>query len=110
MSSVSNVVRTKTSPIDSAQVFVILFGVGTSETEGIYSLRALSGDDGLPQDTIIAFECEDDAVRCVHKQSLQSLLVMAATQSCCEFSRLTRVALMHDVHCGFRTDACDCAP
>ena len=46
-----------------AQVFVILFGVGTSDTEGIYSLRALSGDDGLPQDTIIAFECEDDAVR-----------------------------------------------
>ena len=47
----------------TVQVFVILFGVGTSETEGIYSLRALSGDDGLPQDTIIAFECEDDAVR-----------------------------------------------
>ncbi len=50
-------------PLPSSQVFVILFGVGTSDTEGIYSLRALSGDDGLPQDTIIAFECEDDAVR-----------------------------------------------
>ena len=50
-------------PLPSVQVFVILFGVGTSDTEGIYSLRALSGDDGLPQDTIIAFECEDDAVR-----------------------------------------------
>ena len=51
------------SPLPPVQVFVILFGVGTSDTEGIYSLRALSGDDGLPQDTIIAFECEDDAVR-----------------------------------------------
>ncbi len=58
----------------SVQVFVILFGVGTSETEGIYSLRALSGDDGLPQDTIIAFECEDDAVRCVRKYSHPRLL------------------------------------
>lgn len=45
------------------QVFVILFGVDSSETEGIYSLRAMSRDDGLPQDTIIAFEFEDDALR-----------------------------------------------
>ena len=58
----------------SGQVFVILFGVGTSETEGIYSLRALSGDDGLPQDTIIAFECEDDAMRCV-RRALTSVLL-----------------------------------
>lgn len=42
------------------QVFVILFGVGEMDTEGIYSLRAF-GDDGLPQETIIAFETEEDA-------------------------------------------------
>lgn len=42
------------------QVFVILFGVGERDTEGIYSLRAF-GDDGLPQETIIAFETEEDA-------------------------------------------------
>ena len=47
-----------------AQVHVILFGVGDFETEGIYSLRALRREDNLPQDTIIAFEDDDDAERC----------------------------------------------
>lgn len=45
------------------QVFVILFGVGKTETEGIYSLRAVTGSDGLPVDTIIAFESSEDAER-----------------------------------------------
>jgi len=45
-----------------SEVFVILFGVGQREMEGIYSLRALSGE-GLPQETIIAFESEEDAER-----------------------------------------------
>lgn len=44
------------------QVYVILFGVGQKDTEGIYSLRAFN-DDGLPQETIIVFEAEDDAAR-----------------------------------------------
>jgi Protein of unknown function (DUF3110) len=44
------------------QVYVILFGVGQKDTEGIYSLRALS-NDGLTQETIIAFESEEDAER-----------------------------------------------
>ncbi|GIM12826.1 hypothetical protein Vretimale_16056 [Volvox reticuliferus] len=44
------------------QVFVILFGVGERETEGIYSLRAFS-NDGSPHETIIAFECEEEAQR-----------------------------------------------
>lgn len=44
------------------QVFVILFGVGERDQEGIYSLRALS-QDGLPRETIIAFESEEDAQR-----------------------------------------------
>lgn len=48
---------------DLDQVYVILFGVGSSDTEGIYSLRALSRDDALPQDTIIAFEDAEDAER-----------------------------------------------
>jgi hypothetical protein len=39
----------------AAQVYVILFGVGERDTEGIYSLRAF-GDDGLPIETIIIFE------------------------------------------------------
>jgi hypothetical protein len=43
-------------------VNVILFGVGERETEGIYSLRGAS-DDGLPQETIIAFEDDEDAQR-----------------------------------------------
>lgn len=46
------------------QVYVILFGVGSTDTEGIYSLRVMSRDDGLPQDTIIAFSCKEDADRC----------------------------------------------
>jgi hypothetical protein len=48
---------------DLSQVYVILFGVGSTDTEGIYSLRVMSRDDGLPQDTIIAFSCEEDADR-----------------------------------------------
>jgi Protein of unknown function (DUF3110) len=47
-----------------SQVYVILFGVGSTDTEGIYSLRVMSRDDGLPQDTIIAFSCKEDADRC----------------------------------------------
>ena len=42
---------------------MILFGVRDTETEGIYSLRAMTGLDGLPQDTIVAFEDEEDAER-----------------------------------------------
>lgn len=45
------------------QVYVILFGVGKSETEGIYSLRAMSRADGTPKDTIVAFEDLEDAQR-----------------------------------------------
>jgi hypothetical protein len=45
------------------EVYVLLFGVGQKDTEGIYSLRAVS-DDGLPTETIIAFENMDDAIRC----------------------------------------------
>lgn len=48
---------------DLSQVYVILFGVGSTDTEGIYSLRVMSRDDGLPQDTIIAFSCKEDADR-----------------------------------------------
>lgn len=44
------------------QVYVILFGLDNSQQEGIYSLRAL-GPDGMPQDTIIAFQSRDDADR-----------------------------------------------
>jgi hypothetical protein len=45
------------------QVYVILFGVGQKHTsEGIYSLRGLT-PEGLPLETIIAFECEEDAER-----------------------------------------------
>jgi hypothetical protein len=44
------------------EVYVLLFGVGQKDTEGIYSLRAVS-DEGLPTETIIAFEDMEDAVR-----------------------------------------------
>ncbi|KAK9817727.1 hypothetical protein WJX72_001284 [[Myrmecia] bisecta] len=47
----------------TSNVFVILFGVGEAETEGIYSLRAMSREEELPQDTIIAFAEEEDAER-----------------------------------------------
>ena len=46
-----------------AQVYVILFGVGSTDTEGIYSLRVMSREEGLPQDTIIAFSTKEDAER-----------------------------------------------
>jgi hypothetical protein len=48
---------------DLSQVYVILFGVGSTDTEGIYSLRVMSRDDGLPQDTIVAFSSKEDAER-----------------------------------------------
>lgn len=48
---------------ERSRCYVILFGVGRAETEGIYSLRAVAKDDGLPVDTIVAFENEDDALR-----------------------------------------------
>ena len=38
------------------QVYVILFGVGERDTEGIYSLRAFDKESGLPNETIILFE------------------------------------------------------
>lgn len=47
-----------------ATVYVILFGVGRADTEGIYSLRGAHPDDAaLAHDTVVAFECEDDAAR-----------------------------------------------
>ena len=49
-----------------AQVYVLLFGVGEAETEGIYSLRAMSREEGLPQDTIVAFQDLEDAERCAY--------------------------------------------
>lgn len=48
---------------EHGKIYVILFGVGSSDTEGIYSLRVVEHDDGLPVDTIVAFEFEDDALR-----------------------------------------------
>jgi len=45
------------------QVYILLFGVGAFETEGIYSMRAVMKNDGLPIDTIIAFESQEDAER-----------------------------------------------
>ena len=50
------------------QVWVLLFGVGQRDTEGIYSLRAMSGDTGVLQDTIIAFEDAEDAERSAASQ------------------------------------------
>lgn len=57
------------------QVFVLLFGVGEAETEGIYSLRAMSREEGLPQDTIVAFEDLEDAERSapVHFVSIRAV-------------------------------------
>eukprot|EP00891_Asterochloris_glomerata_P005461 jgi/Astpho2/5461/Aster-08000 len=46
-----------------AEVHVILFGVDSGDAEGIYSLRALTDDDTVPTDTIVAFECLQDAER-----------------------------------------------
>ena len=48
------------------QVYILLFGVGHYETEGIYSMRAVMSHDGLPIDTIIAFESQEDAERSDH--------------------------------------------
>lgn len=59
----TNVDKDSSTSKDHGKIFVILFGVGSSDTEGIYSLRAVEQDDGLPVDTIVAFENEDDALR-----------------------------------------------
>lgn len=64
------------------EVFVILFGVGQSETEGIYSLRA-ANDDGMPTETIIAFESEDDAQRyAVHLEATMLPMMEHAPMVC----------------------------
>lgn len=45
------------------EVFVILFGTdGSAESQGIYSLRT-PGPEGLPCETIVAFESRTDALR-----------------------------------------------
>lgn len=53
-------------PSDTSQCYVILFGMGSEETEGIYTLRTVDcGNDGEPVnvDTVVAFENEIDAQR-----------------------------------------------
>jgi len=50
-------------PAPPLQVFVILFGTdGSAESQGIYSLRT-PGPEGLPCETIVAFESRTDALR-----------------------------------------------
>ncbi len=50
------------APIDP-QVFVIMFGAdGTAESEGLYSLST-PGPEGLPCETVVAFESRGDAMR-----------------------------------------------
>lgn len=47
-----------------SQVHVLLFSTGAGDSqEGIYSLRATAGQDGLPRETVIVFEDCEDAVR-----------------------------------------------
>ena len=48
---------------DGCRCMSYSFGVGKTETEGIYSLRAVSRADGIPKDTIVAFEDIEDAQR-----------------------------------------------
>lgn len=55
--------------LPNLQVYILLFGVGRFETEGIYSMRAVMNNEGLPIDTIIAFESQEDAERwALHSQ------------------------------------------
>ena len=65
---------------------MILFGVGKTDTEGIYSLRAVTGNDGLPVDTIIAFESSDDAERCCPDFPDQPLCSHTQYHHCCRSS------------------------
>ncbi|KAK9865532.1 hypothetical protein WJX84_010377 [Apatococcus fuscideae] len=48
---------------DLNQVYVIIYVEGGADTEGIYSLRTDPESNGLPQDTIVAFESMTDAER-----------------------------------------------
>lgn len=50
---------------DQMHCFVILFGMGSEETEGIYTLRTVEYDDGdvVNVDTVVAFASEVDAQR-----------------------------------------------
>lgn len=48
---------------DLNQVYVIIYVEGGADTEGIYSLRTDHDSNGLPQDTIVAFESLTDAER-----------------------------------------------
>eukprot|EP00210_Caulerpa_lentillifera_P006807 g6506.t1 len=45
------------------EVYVLLFGVGETSTEGIYSLRSYCSESGLHKETIICFESFEDAAR-----------------------------------------------
>eukprot|EP00878_Enallax_costatus_P005750 GHUV01006028.1.p1 GENE.GHUV01006028.1~~GHUV01006028.1.p1 ORF type:complete len:245 (+),score=93.39 GHUV01006028.1:646-1380(+) len=68
------------------EVYVLLFGVGQKDTEGIYSLRAVS-DDGLPTETIIAFENMEDAIR-------YSALLEATMEHCPHVCSISPTELM----------------
>lgn len=50
---------------DQTHCFVILFGMGSEETEGIYTLRTVEYDEGdvVNVDTVVAFASEVDAQR-----------------------------------------------
>lgn len=52
------------------QVYVIIYVEGGADTEGIYSLRSDHDSNGLPQDTIVAFESLTDAERSAFPLSL----------------------------------------
>lgn len=53
------------APSHGEPIYVILFGVGQESTEGIYTLRTQDLIDGsvINVDTVVAFECADDAER-----------------------------------------------
>lgn len=58
-----DLVRNGRRYLNLPQVYVILFGVKKSATEGIYSLRSYNGMTGLHVETIICFECNEEAFR-----------------------------------------------
>lgn len=49
-------------------VYVISFTSPDSEQNGVYSMRTLNAE-GLPQDTIVAFETMEDTERCVSEKA-----------------------------------------
>eukprot|EP00798_Chlamydomonas_sp_ICE-L_P012856 gene12856-3570_t len=87
------------------QVWAILFGSGERGKEGIYSLRrSPHGDDSLPQEIIITFESEEDAIR--YAALLEATMDHSPQVSLVQVPDLCRFCDEHGYQCRMEPAGC----